>query len=57
MKQEDARIKVCLMTAFKAYYNAMKEEHSTLNVRCSIKKPIEVKDLLFIVTNQLELFR
>jgi DNA-binding NtrC family response regulator len=54
LRKKDPGIKVCFMTSFKPYYNAMKNEHPTLDVRCFIKKPIEVKDLLSAVQGQFK---
>jgi two-component system, OmpR family, response regulator ChvI len=53
LRKKDHNIKVCFMTAFESYYNAIIEEHPTLNARCFIRKPIEVKDLLSIIEKEL----
>jgi two-component system, OmpR family, response regulator ChvI len=55
LRKKDPNIKVCFMTAFETYYSTLIEEHPTINARCFIKKPIEVKDLLSVITNQLNI--
>lgn len=46
IRKLDSKIKVCLMSSFQAYYQAMKEEHPTLDVSCFIKKPMTRNDLV-----------
>ena len=55
LQKKDTEVKVCFMTAFESYYEAMKEEHPKLNARCFIKKPVEVENLLSVVTSQLNI--
>ena len=33
LRKKDPKVKVCFMTAFESYYNAMKEEYPTLNAK------------------------
>jgi two-component system, OmpR family, response regulator ChvI len=44
--QDNKITKVCFITAFEEYYNTLKKEFPALDVRCFIKKPIEVQDLV-----------
>src|SRR5262245_17549518 len=32
--KKDPSVRVCFMTAFETYYEALKEEHPTLNTKC-----------------------
>jgi CheY-like chemotaxis protein len=46
--------KVCFVTAFEEYYNTLKKDFQALDVRCFIKKPIEVEDLIREIKNELD---
>ena len=46
IRKLDSKIKVCLMSSFLVYYEALREEHPVLNVCCFIKKPISRDDLI-----------
>jgi DNA-binding NtrC family response regulator len=54
IRKKDHDIKVCFMTAFESYYNAIKDEHPTLNARCFIRKPVEAKNLLSVIEKELK---
>jgi two-component system, OmpR family, response regulator ChvI len=41
----DKSVKVCFITAFEVYYQALKEVFPTLEIDCFIKKPIEMSEL------------
>jgi DNA-binding NtrC family response regulator len=47
--KKDPDVKVCFVTAFESYYQAIKEEHPTLNAKCFLKKPIKADELSQIV--------
>ena len=55
IRKLDSKIKVCLISSFQVYYQAMREEHPTLDVRCFIKKPITRNDLVNHVRLELNI--
>jgi two-component system catabolic regulation response regulator CreB/two-component system response regulator ChvI len=50
IRRIDGAVKVCFLSAFETY----QEELKTIGVRCFIKKPVSIGDLLEIVRGQLE---
>lgn len=48
-------VKVCFITAFEVYYEALREVFPTLEVECFITKPIEIANLIKRINEQLEL--
>lgn len=46
MRKKDDKVKVCFITSFEMYYEAMVEKYPLLKDICLIKKPISQKDLL-----------
>ena len=46
IEKVDKKTKVCFITAFEVYYNALREIFPTLEVGCFIRKPIEIDDLV-----------
>ena len=53
MEKVDA-VKVCFITAFEVYYEALKEVFPNMEVECFIKKPVEIADLKKKITEHLE---
>jgi DNA-binding response OmpR family regulator len=51
---EDAKVKVCFITAYEVYYESLKEDFPTLNVGCFIKKPVEIQQLVKRIRTELE---
>jgi YesN/AraC family two-component response regulator len=49
----DSRPKVCFMTAFEIYYDEFRRVFPNLSVKCFIRKPIAVKDLVKQVRSEL----
>ncbi len=47
-------IKTCFITAYEIYYETLKKEFPGLNVGCFISKPIEIKDLVNRIREELE---
>jgi two-component system catabolic regulation response regulator CreB/two-component system response regulator ChvI len=45
LKKIDGKPKVCFMTAYELYYQALKKDFPKLDVGCFIKKPISIEDL------------
>ncbi len=52
---DNSNAKVCFITAYEIYYETLKKEFPTLNVGCFIKKPIEIKELVNRIKQELEL--
>jgi DNA-binding response OmpR family regulator len=46
--------KTCFITAYEVYYETLKKEFPGLNVGCFISKPIEIKDLVKRIREELE---
>ena len=42
MVKIDDKVKVCFITAYEVYYQALREVFPTLNIECFIRKPIEI---------------
>ena len=47
-------IKTCFITAYEVYYEILKKDFPGLNVGCFISKPIEIKDLVKRIREELE---
>ena len=45
LKKIDDKPKVCFITAYELYYEALKKDFPELNIGCFIKKPISIDDL------------
>jgi DNA-binding response OmpR family regulator len=52
---DSSSTKVCFITAYEIYYETLKKEFPTLNVGCFIKKPIEIKELVNRIKQELEI--
>ena len=46
IEKVDKKTKVCFITAFEVYYQALSEIFPTLELGCFIRKPIEIDDLV-----------
>lgn len=46
IRKKDHKVKVCFMTAFELYYEAMVEKYPSLRKICFIRKPISSRDLI-----------
>ena len=56
IKKIDKTVKVYFITAYEVYYETLKkEEFPSLNVGCFIKKPIQIKDLISRIKEELQL--
>src|ERR671939_2240886 len=53
IEKVDKKSKVCFITAFEVYYQALREIFPTLNVNCFIKKPIANDELVERITTEL----
>ncbi|HKR57662.1 MAG TPA: response regulator [Candidatus Nitrosopolaris sp.] len=46
LEKIDNQVKVCFITAFEVYYEALREVFPSLEVECFIRKPIEITSLV-----------
>lgn len=46
LKKIDSKPKVCFITAFDVYYNEFKKVFPSLEVKCFLRKPISMSDLV-----------
>jgi two-component system, OmpR family, response regulator ChvI len=53
LKKIDETPKVCFITAYELYYEALKKEFPELDVGCFIKKPISIEDLATRISEEL----
>jgi two-component system response regulator ChvI len=53
LKKIDDKPKVCFITAFELYYDALKKDFPELDVGCFIKKPISIEDLAIKIREEL----
>jgi len=51
----DNDVKVCFITAFEVYYEALREVFPSMEVECFIRKPIEIGNLVKRIKNELDL--
>jgi CheY-like chemotaxis protein len=53
LKKIDDKPKVCFITAYELYYEALKKDFPKLDVGCFIKKPISIEDLATKISKEL----
>jgi DNA-binding response OmpR family regulator len=53
MEKLDA-VKVCFITAFEVYYDALREVFPNMEIECFIRKPIEIGNLIKRINERLE---
>ena len=53
LKKIDDKPKVCFITAYELYYEALKKDFPKLDVGCFIKKPISIEDLAIKISEEL----
>jgi len=53
LERIDNHVKVCFITAFEVYYEALREVFPSLEVECFIRKPIEIASLIKMIKNEL----
>jgi DNA-binding response OmpR family regulator len=51
----DNGVKVCFITAYEVYYEALREVFPSLEVECFIRKPIEIASLVKKIKSELDL--
>jgi two-component system, OmpR family, response regulator ChvI len=55
LKKMDDKPRVCFITAYELYYEALKKDFPELNIGCFIKKPISIEDLATRIRKELAL--
>jgi two-component system, OmpR family, response regulator ChvI len=55
LKKIDDKPRVCFITAYELYYEALKKDFPELNIGCFIKKPISIEDLATRIRKELAL--
>jgi CheY-like chemotaxis protein len=55
LKKIDDKPKVCFMTAYELYYEALKKDFLKLDIGCFIKKPLSIEDLAKKISEELAL--
>ena len=55
LKKIDDKPRVCFITAYDLYYEALKKDFPELDVGCFIKKPISIEDLATRIRKELAL--
>lgn len=53
LKKIDDKPKVCFITAYELYYEALRKDFPKLDVGCFIKKPISIEDLATRISEEL----
>ena len=53
LEKIDDKPKVCFITAYELYYEALRKDFPKLDVGCFIKKPISIEDLAKKITEEL----
>jgi two-component system response regulator ChvI len=53
LKKIDDKPKVCFITAYELYYEALKKDFPGLDVGCFIKKPISIEDLAVKIREEI----
>lgn len=55
IKKKEDNAKICFMTAFEIYYDDLKKVFPTINVKCFIRKPISLLDMVSHIRSELNL--
>lgn len=53
IKKKNDHSKICFFTAFEVYYEEFKKVFPTLDVKCFIRKPITISDLVTHINTEL----
>ncbi len=53
-KKNDSKAKICFFTAFEVYYDEFRKMFPNLEVKCFIRKPITINDLVTHINSELE---
>jgi DNA-binding response OmpR family regulator len=55
LKDKDNNVKVCFITAYELYYEALKKDYPTLDVGCFIQKPTTIDEFVKHVCSELRM--
>ena len=55
LSNKDKNVKVCYMTAYELYYDALKKDYPSLDVGCFIQKPTSIDELVKHVSAELRI--
>jgi len=55
IKQKDSNVKICFLTAFEMHYNEFKKVFPTSDVKCLIRKPTTIEDLVSHIKSELNI--
>jgi DNA-binding response OmpR family regulator len=54
IKKKNDKVKICFFTAFEVYYDEFRRMFPNLEVKCFIRKPITISDLVTHINSELE---
>ena len=54
VKKKSNGVKICFFTAFEVYYDEFRKMFPNLEVKCFIRKPITINDLVTHINSELE---
>jgi DNA-binding response OmpR family regulator len=54
IKKKNEKARICFFTAFEVYYEEFRKMFPNLQVRCFIRKPITINDLVTHINSELE---
>ena len=57
IKKKDGNTKICFLTSFEMYYDEFKKVFPASDVKCLIRKPITLEDLISHIKSELNITR
>ncbi len=54
IKKKSSDVKICFFTAFEVYYEEFRKMFPNLEVKCFIRKPITINDLVAHINSEIE---
>lgn len=54
VKKKSSDVRICFFTAFEVYYDEFRKMFPNLEVKCFIRKPITISDLVTHINTELE---
>lgn len=54
VKKKSSDVRICFFTAFEVYYDEFRKMFPNLEVKCFIRKPITINDLVTHINTELE---
>ncbi|KFI21118.1 response regulator [Nitrosococcus oceani] len=54
VKKKSNNVRICFFTAFEVYYDEFRKMFPNLEVKCFIRKPITISDLVTHINSELE---